>query len=114
MSAMSRPPKRGEVCWADFDPRLGHEQGGRRPALILSSDVYNARTGLVVCCPITRKQKGYATEVGLPEGLTTRGCVLASHVYTLDWNARAVEFIEVAPVEVLEEVLDKLIALLEV
>jgi len=111
--ALSRAPKRGDLCWADFDPRLGHEQGGRRPALILSSDLYNARTGLVVCCPVTRKQKGYATEVVLPEDLKTQGSVLSSHVYTLDWNARAVEFIERAPDEVLEEVLDKLVALLE-
>lgn len=104
-------PERGQLVWTDFDPRQGHEQGGRRPALVISSSAYNRVTGLMVCLPVTSRAKGYLTELPLPDGLKTRGVVLTSHVYTLDWQARGVDIIEPVPEDVLEEAVDRLMGL---
>ena len=109
---MNSHPQRGAIWWVDFDPREGHEQSGIRPALIISNSEYNRRIGLMLCLPITNKAKGYSTELPLPAGLETTGVVLTSHVYTIDWQARAVQFKEIAPSEVVEQAVDKLLVLL--
>jgi mRNA interferase MazF len=85
-------PHRGDLVWLSFDPRAGHEQGGRRPALVLSLRSYNERTGLMLACPITSHVKGYAFEVLINEG-EIEGAVLADHVRSLDWRARRAELI---------------------
>ncbi|MEF2278707.1 type II toxin-antitoxin system PemK/MazF family toxin [Deinococcus sp. YIM 134068] len=105
-------PERGQLIWATFDPSLGHEQGGRRPALVVSNTRYNARTGLMICMPITSQAKGYTTEIALPQTLGTRGVVLASHIYTMDWRARDVQMIEAVPPEVLAAALQRLAVIL--
>ncbi|WP_027460190.1 type II toxin-antitoxin system PemK/MazF family toxin [Deinococcus murrayi] len=105
------PPERGQLVWTDFDPRRGHEQGGRRPALVISSSHYTRVTGLMVCLAVTSRAKGYLTELPLPDGLRTRGVILTSHVYTLDWRARGAETIETVPHDLLEEAVDRLIGL---
>ena len=79
-------PQAGEVVWLRFDPQAGHEQAGRRPALVLSSSTYNGRTGMMVCCPMTTKPKGYPFEV--PVADSREGVVLADRVKNLDWRAR--------------------------
>lgn len=99
---------RGGLVWASFDPRLGHEQGGRRPALVISNSDYTHRTGLMICLAVTSQAKGYSTEVPLPDGLAVRGVILASHIYTMDWGARTTEAIGVVPQEVLEAALSRL------
>nr|WP_294527460.1 endoribonuclease MazF [uncultured Rhodopila sp.] len=79
-------PDAGDIVWLDFDPQTGHEQPGRRPAVVLSPAAYNGRIGLVVCCPVTTKIKGYPFEVplsGLPPAV-----VLADQVKSLDWRMR--------------------------
>jgi mRNA interferase MazF len=79
-------PDAGDVVWLQFDPQGGHEQGGDRPAVVLSPASYNARTGLMVCCPLTSRIKNYPFEVriaGNPESV-----VLADQVKSLDWRAR--------------------------
>src|SRR3990172_1318707 len=81
-------PDRGDAVWLQFDPRLGHEQAGRRPALVLSPRTYNSRVGLALFCPITSQVKGYPFEVPLPTGLRIRGCVLADQIKSLDWRSR--------------------------
>ena len=98
--------------WIDFTPQTGHEQAGRRPALILSPEEYNRRTGLAVACPVTGKAKGYPFEVGLPEGLPIAGVVLADHVRSIDWRARRAERICAAGEGIMVEVIGKLGALL--
>jgi mRNA interferase MazF len=97
-------PDRGHLVWLSFDPRAGREQAGRRPALILSPAVYNARAGLALACPITSQIKGYPFEVALPSGLPVTGVVLADHVKSVDWQARRAEFIGTVPAGVLNEV----------
>jgi len=79
-------PERGEVVWLSFDPQAGHEQAGRRPALVLSPKAYNAKTGLMLCCPMTTKIKGYPFEVVLAG--PSPSAALADQVKSLDWRAR--------------------------
>ena len=110
---MSVAPQRGEIVRVSFNPQRGSEQAGTRPALVVSNSVYNARTGMMLCCPVTSSVKGYSTEIALPDGLQTHGVILASQIRALDWRVRSVEVTERVPDKVLEQVLDVLIALME-
>ena len=105
-------PDRGDVVWLDFNPRSGHEQAGRRPALVLSPEAYNRKAGLASCCPVTTQVKGYPFEVGFPEGLKAGGVVLADQVKSLDWKERRVKFLCRVPAPVVGEVSEKLALLL--
>jgi len=81
VSASSRyVPNRGDIVWLEFDPQAGHEQAGRRPAVVLSPQAYNDRTGLMVCCPVTSKVKGYPFEVALPPDFAITGVALTDQV----------------------------------
>jgi mRNA interferase MazF len=104
----SYAPDAGDLVWLSFSPQAGREQAGRRPALILSSRTYNAKSGLCVACPITNQVKGYPFEVDLPEGLPVQGAVLSDHVKSADWEMRKSEWIGRAPIEVVEQVRAKL------
>lgn len=101
-------PRRGDIVWLTFNPQAGHEQAGRRPAVVLSPLSYNAKVGLALLCPITSAVKGYPFEVNLPHGLPISGVILADQVKSLDWQARAVEFIGALPDVVTQEVLQKI------
>jgi len=108
-----RFPERGDAVWIDLNPQAGHEQRGRRPALVLSPWAYNAKVGLALLCPITAQLKGYPFEVRIPEGLRIGGVVISEQVKSLEWKARNAQFICALPNEVLGEVLAKLNALLQ-
>ncbi len=101
-------PGRGDVVWITLTPRAGHEQAGRRPAVVLSPRAYNAKVGLAVMCPVTDQVKGYPFEVTLPQGLPVGGVVLSDQVRSLDWRSREAEFVCALPSLVLAEVLGKL------
>jgi mRNA interferase MazF len=105
-------PERGDAAWITLDPQAGHEQAGRRPALVLSPGNYNARAGLALVCPITSRIKSYPFEVRLPDGLAVTGVILADQAKSLDWRARRMEFICRLPDATVAEVLQKLGALL--
>lgn len=105
-------PDRGDAVWLHFDPQSGHEQRGRRPALVLSPASYNGKVGLAILCPVTSRAKGYPFEVALPAASGVDGVVLADQVKNLDWRARKAELICGMPEGVTEEVLGKLGALL--
>jgi mRNA interferase MazF len=113
MVARAYVPDAGDLVWLTFDPQAGHEQRGRRPALILSPRTYNAKTRLALACPVTSQVKGYPFEVSLPAGGMIRGAVLADHVKNLDWDARRVRFEAKAPAEVVVDVRERLRALLD-
>src|SRR5436853_619060 len=81
-------PERGDVVWIDFDPQAGHEQAGRRPAVVLSPASYNRRSGLALICPITSQSKGYPFEVVIPSDLRVTGVVLSDQARSVDWRAR--------------------------
>lgn len=98
-------PDRGDVVWLNLTPQAGREQAGRRPALVLTPLVYNARSGLAVICPITTKVKGYPFEVRIPDGLPIRGAVLADHVKSLDWRERRAQFMCAMPAGIVSSVL---------
>jgi mRNA interferase MazF len=105
-------PDSGDIMKIDLDPRTGHEQGGWRPALVLSPKIYNAKTGLVVVVPITNRAKGYPFEVQLPASMKTTGVVLADAIKNVDWRARNAKYTETATVEVMKAVRERLLALL--
>ncbi len=105
-------PDAGDLVWLTFDPQAGHEQRGRRPALILSPRIYNQKARLAIACPITSRAKGYPFEVPLPAGGKISGVVLADHVKNLDWQARRVVFEAKAPADILTDVRERLRVLL--
>jgi len=100
-------PDRGDIVWLDFDPQAGHEQAGHRPAFIVSPLAYNQKSNLALVCPITSKTKGWRFEVVLVDTKTI-GFILADQIKSLDWQARNIEFIEKAPLIVIDEVLSKI------
>ena len=105
-------PKRGDVIRLDFDPQPGHEQSGRRPALVLSPDEYNRKVGLVVVCPITGQKKNYPWEVEIADNPHVYGVVLADQVKNLNWQDRHAEFVCTPGGDLVDEVIEKTFALL--
>ena len=105
-------PERGDVVWISLSPQAGHEQAGRRPALVLSPSAYNAKVGLALICPITGQVKGYPFEVLVPAGLPVRGAVLADQVKSVDWIARRADMIGRLPAAFVNKVLAKVKSLL--
>lgn len=105
-------PERGDLIWLTFDPQAGHEQAGRRPAVVISPASYNRKTHLAICCPITSNMKGYPFEVAVPAGLPIRGVILSDQLKSLDWHVRQAEFIVALPKDALREVLGKAAVLL--
>ena len=105
-------PERGDAVWITLDPQAGHEQAGRRPALVLSPSGYNGRVGLALFCPITSRVKGYPFEVSLPAGSPVTGVVGADQVKSLDWRARKAERIGALSDEIVAQVLQRLGTLL--
>jgi mRNA interferase MazF len=111
-SGNSAVPDRSDIVWIDFAPTAGHEQSGRRPALVITPAFYNARSHMAVVCPITSKSKGYSFEVPLPDGLPVTGVVLSDHIRSVDWQSRGVQFITRLPDDQMQQVLDRIEALL--
>lgn len=106
-------PHRGDLIWLDFSPQAGHEQKGRRPALVLSPIEYNHKTNLALICPITSKVKNRPFEVLLANHYGIDGAVLSDQVRSLDWSVRNAEFIGKASSKILAEVFEKLGLLLD-
>ena len=95
-------PEAGDIVWLQFDPQAGHEQAGHRPALVLSPSRYNGLRGMMICCPMTSRIKGYVFEV-----IVTRNppsAVLADQIKSLDWRARGTVHKGAVSAKVLAEV----------
>ncbi len=108
-------PEAGDFIWIDLDPTMGHEQSGRRPAIVLSPQSYNAAAGLCVICPITSRVRGYPFEAALPDGEDIiRGAVLADQPHSISWEKRPIKHAGRAPDTVLNEVRERLAALLQI
>ena len=105
-------PEAGDVIWIDLDPTVGHEQSGRRPAVVVSPQSYNAVSGLCVICPVTSRERGYPFEVVLPEDANVRGVVLADQVRSISWQKRPIAPAGRAPDLLLAEIRERLAALL--
>ena len=110
---MAYVPERGDVVWLTFNPQAGHEQGGRRPAVVLSPKAYNGKVGLALLCPVTSQVKGYPFEVAIPDGLAVNGVILSDQVKSLDWKARNAEKACSLPGESIKKVLQRVKALIE-
>ncbi len=103
-------PDAGDIVWLHFDPQAGHEQPGHRPALVLSPLRYNKVRGMMICCPLTSKIKGYPFEVIISQ--QPPSAVLADQIKSLDWRARQAKFKDKVTAAVLAETLAKIKALL--
>jgi len=105
-------PSCGDIVWLEFNPQAGHEQSGRRPALVVSPKAYNQKVGLALFCPITSQVKGYPFEVILPDEGSVTGVILSDQIKSLDWRARNAERIASVSKDVFEEVLAKILTIL--
>jgi mRNA interferase MazF len=105
-------PDRGDVVYLDFKPQSGHEQSGRRPALVLSPKAYNQKVGLAIFCPITSQIKSYSFEAYIPEGNDVKGAILADQIKSLDWRSRNAAFLCKMPQEVVGDCIEKIKALI--
>ena len=114
VSSQDYIPRYGDAVWITLNPQAGHEQAGRRPAVVLSPQNYNSKVGLAILCPITNRTKGYPFEVLLPAGLPVAGAILSDQVKSLDWRVRNAELICTLPDETISEVLQKLGTLLSI
>jgi mRNA interferase MazF len=104
-------PEKGDFVWLTFDPNIGREQKGHRPALVLSPVSYNRKTGLAVFCPVTSKIKGYPFEVRIKTNKID-GVILSDQVKSLCWTERNCKYISKCPEVIFEEVSMKISLLL--
>jgi mRNA interferase MazF len=102
----------GDLIWTDFDPRVGREQSGRCPALVVSLAEFSQATEFAIVCPTTSRVRPFGTSVVLPPGLPVSGEILASHVRSIDTLARPVSYAGKVPAAILDDVRRKLSALI--
>lgn len=87
-------PKQGDVVYLDFNPTKGHEQAGFRKAVVISKDVFNQHTKMVIICPITSNNKEFPTHYNLEDTQNIQGSVLCEHVISIDYEIRNLKFVE--------------------
>jgi len=98
-------PKKGDFIYLNFSPQAGHKQKGRRPALVVSNDLFNAGTGLAIVCPITNTNRDNPFHLPLPASSKLTGFVMVEQVKSYDYRARNVDFVEQAPEDLLVDAL---------
>ncbi|WP_440897848.1 type II toxin-antitoxin system PemK/MazF family toxin [Amphibacillus sp. Q70] len=103
-----KAPDRGDLVYMDFDPQTGHEQKGRRPAIVLSDKKFNEVTKFASLCPITNTVRGWGFEIPLPEDSTFTGVILADQIRNLDWSAREIQVKGKTPDEVVQACIEKI------
>jgi mRNA interferase MazF len=103
----------GDIVSLDFDPQAGHEQKGKRPALVVSNNTFNKFTRLALVCPITNRSRGFPLHVALDERTKTNGVIMCEQVKALDMVARNASFLEKLPQDILDEVIDIVISFIE-
>ncbi len=99
-------PHKGDFIALSFDPQAGHEQSGRRPALVVSNDLFNRHTGMAIVCPNTNTDRGFPFHLALPSTASVTGFVMVEQVKSVDYRMRSAKFIERAPDDFLTDVLD--------
>jgi mRNA interferase MazF len=98
-------PRKGDFVALTFDPQSGHEQRGRRPALVVSNDLFNKSTGLCIVCPVTNTRRDHPLHVSIPDGQEVTGVVMVEQVKSIDFRSRNLKRIATAPEPVLQEAL---------
>ncbi len=106
-------PERGDIVWLDFNPQSGHEQAGRRPALVLSPANFNRISGFALMCPITNTKRGNNFEVEMPPSFFITGVVMTHQIKSLDWRSRNIEFYGQCPQDKLNEALARVRSILK-
>ena len=101
-------PRKGDLIALTLDPQSGHEQRGRRPALVVSNDLFNKHAGLCIACPVTNSPRDYPFHVAIPDDCDVTGVVMVEQVKSIDFRARSAKRVGPAPGAVLEEVLSLL------
>jgi mRNA interferase MazF len=97
-------PEKGDFITLSFDPQSGHEQKGRRPALVISNSLFNKATGLAIVCPITNTNRNIPFHLPVPGASSLTGFVMAEQVKSVDYSARRAKFVEKAPAQFVEDV----------
>jgi len=110
---MAYIPEQGDIVLLEFDPQAGHEQKGKRPALIASNNTFNKFTKLAMVCPITTTNKEFPLHVQLDKRTKTKGVIMCEQAKSLDIMARHAIFLEKVPVDIIEEVVDILVGFIE-
>ncbi len=110
---MEYTPEQGDIINLEFDPQAGHEQKGKRPAVVVSNNTFNKFTKMAMVCPITNTDRGFPLHVALDDKTSTTGVVMCEQVKTLDILARKATFKEKVPSNILEELVDILVGFIE-
>ncbi|MCL2007362.1 MAG: type II toxin-antitoxin system PemK/MazF family toxin [Treponema sp.] len=110
---MSYEPKQGDIIIIDFDPQSGHEQKGRRPALVVSNEQFHKRTNLALVCPITKSKSGFPMHIKLDKRTKITGEIMCEQAKCLDIAARNASFSETAPEDILNNAIDIICAIVE-
>ena len=105
-------PAKGDFVYLTFDPQAGHEQMGRRPALVISNELFNRHVGLAVVCPITNTRRNIPFHIPVPEGASLTGYIMVEQVKSVDFRSRKIRFVERSPADTLNEVLGILDAII--
>jgi mRNA interferase MazF len=111
---MSYIPNQGDIIYMDFDPQAGHEQKGRRPALVISNSTYNKATRMALVCPITNTNRNFPLHIALNSKTKTSGFLMCEQVKALDINFRNAEFYERIPTNLMQEVFDIIYGIIEI
>ncbi len=98
-------PRQGDIITISFDPQSGHEQKGRRPAFVVSKDLFNRSTGMAIVCPVTNTRRDYPFHVAIPKGSKSSGFIMVEQVKSVDFRSRRAQRIEHGEEELLSEVL---------
>ena len=106
--------EQGDIVYLNFDPQAGHEQRGRRPAVVVSNNVFNRACSLTMVCPITHTDKDHPFHVRLDDRTKTDGVILCDQARILDLNSRQAAFVETAPADILAEAVDIIQGFIEV
>jgi len=110
---MKYTPNQGDIIMMDFDPQKGFEQKGRRPALVVSNNIYNQHSKLAIVCPITNTDKAHAFHIQLGNDTNTTGVILCDQIRALDFNARNADYVEYISDDVLDRVIDMVCSFVE-
>lgn len=106
--------EQGDIVYLDFDPQAGHEQRGRRPALVVSNNLFNRVSSLTMVCPITHTDRGHPFHVRLDERTKTEGVVMCDQARMLDLSSRQASYEEKAPADLVAEVVDLITGFIEI
>jgi mRNA interferase MazF len=98
-------PRQGDIIAITFDPQSGHEQRGRRPAFVVSKELFNQSTGLAIVCPITNTERGFPFHIPIPKNSKIKGYIMVEQVKSVDFRSRRAKRIEHSSDELLSEVL---------